>query len=86
MLLTINVWFFGVLLTSVTGSVAYGLWKLLERLFKRRRQYNWLMISSKLTVLFWIVPVVFLRQKNRHAHADISVSCYWYVHWSFFFK
>lgn len=60
MLLTINVWFFGVLLTSVTGSVAYGLWKLLERLFKRRRQYNWLMISSKLTVLFWIVPVVFL--------------------------
>lgn len=60
MLLTINVWFFGVLLTSVTGSVAYGLWKLLERLFKRRRQYNWLMISSKLTALFWIVPVVFL--------------------------
>lgn len=61
MSLSSSEWFFCILLTSITGSVAYGLWKVLEFFLERYKKYNWLVFSAKLVVIFWLVPIVFLR-------------------------
>lgn len=63
MSLSSSEWFFCILLTSITGSVAYGLWKVLELFLERYKKYNWLVFSAKLVVIFWLVPIVFLRFK-----------------------
>ncbi|MDI9242329.1 M56 family metallopeptidase [Fusibacillus kribbianus] len=63
MSLSSSEWFFCILLTSITGSVAYGLWKVLELFLERYKKYNWLVFSAKLVVIFWLMPIVFLRFK-----------------------
>ena len=62
-----SIWFFCIFLTSLTGSIAYGLWKILEHVLQQKRKYSWLFLSSKLVILFWIVPFVFL-QVTFHAY------------------
>lgn len=55
-----SIWFFCIVYTSLTGTFAYGIWKLAERFLRKRKKYNWIIFSSKLVILFWTVPFVFL--------------------------
>lgn len=53
-------WFFWLVLTSLTGSLAYGLWKIAESILKRKKKYSWLFISTQLVIIFFAFPIIFL--------------------------
>ena len=63
-------WFFCIVYTSLTGSLAYGLWKVAEKIFKAKKRYDWIIVSSKLVILFWTIPFVFLMALGASHGAD----------------
>ncbi|QNM05941.1 M56 family metallopeptidase [Qiania dongpingensis] len=53
-------WFFGVFLTSLTGTVSCFFWKLLEFVMEKKKQFRWIVFSGKLVIIFYLVPVIYL--------------------------
>ncbi len=63
-------WFFGVFLTSLTGTVSYFFWKLLEFVMERKKQFRWIVFSGKLVIIFYLVPVIYLYIYFSELHVD----------------
>ncbi len=65
-------WFFCIVYTSLTGNLAYGLWKFAEAFLRKKKKYSWIVVSSKFVILFWTLPFVFLMALDVSHGADGS--------------
>jgi len=65
---------FIVLTTSLTGSITYGVWYVFSRIFESQGIVHVIYYMLKAVILFFLIPVLFIRMKILYTSADGSTT------------